>query len=726
MSWRNILTANGYKAMPEVLLRIVEVSPMPNGIWEAELWSNYPGHANHQLLAGGNLNNLPARFTQAQLEAPAAGPGGVPIDLSWQAVSDMVAGVTPAAPGMVDAVGLRLSEMLHLAGVAPAWMQLRASAAGVRTYLSVSGGLARWPWEMLAHRSNRQVDPLFLEHRNPIVRVHHTFPVAMSWNDEPVRVLLVSGQHELDTHSRPPARAVDEFRKIRGALHRSGASALVHLCEAPGDVAQLTRCLEEFSPHVVHFIGHGIAVQGAVRDFALLFNPAAAPWQWSASQMYQYFRQQRWKPRLVVLNACHGSGMDDQAASVAESLLDAGVGAVVAAPAELSIQDAKRFAAEYYDKFAALRPLSSTGIAIDVAVVQARESIWQNARAQRNWALPVLSVIAPVDQIVRFQRANTHVMRCDVVGEVFVRPGRFVNRAADRWKIISSFRPASDVDPVYPGLILMGNKGLGKSWLIKRAARELLDSGFVLSHAVLNGKKTDASSLEVLIDWHGDAASTSYVRRSIAGSHFNDFESELAQARVAPPADGFRAAFAAFKKGLQVFRQGRPVVLILDQISRDGVSLEATPQDFRQGLLTQLLAAVNAGDADVAGIFPLLIVPVRPGAPVLPFDADAGATEVDPQTVQRLITNNRIPEYVTYGISDLDRFRVLHVPGLPNQDAQNLFDEFSDFQTNDYIEALRAVFVHMGQSSWRNGETDGFATLESWLAPAMQQGTTPL
>ena len=85
--------------------------------------------------------------------------------------------------------------------------------------------------------------------------------------------------------------------------------------------------------------------------------------------------------------------------------------------------------------------------------------------------------------------------------------------------------------------------------------------------------------------------------------------------------------------------------------------------------------------------------------------------------------------FVGIGIfQDLDRFRVLQVPGLPEAEAQNLFDEFSDFRTNADIEAIRLAFVAMRAGSWKgpNDETDLFYMLDAMLAKAMTNPVTPL
>jgi hypothetical protein len=706
--------------MEEVSLKITEQSA--DGPWEAELRTGYPGLPQATLIAGQN-----GQFTVAQLEASMQMQGQAVV-LTRKTMLDFIAGnLNPVPPGMADAIGQRLFDLLSATGVAGKLLDLRRRPDRVRIYLSLPSGLAQLPWEFLARPVGLNSDRLFVDPRNPIVRVHHAFTPEMEYVDSAVRVLLVSGEETLDAANK----AADELRKIRGVFHRSGVSALVHLCEAP-DERQLKACLEDFNPHILHFTGHGNAFGGPASEFELKFqlddhHGNVRIWRWPASAIYQYFSRQAWKPRLVVLNACHGAGAAKDAAAIAESLLDAGIAAVIGAQAELSVDYARCFAETFYGTFAVLAAGSDTGASLDAAAASARDIWYRDPRLVRQWALPVLTVNAPIDRIVRFKRAHTKVMSCDVVREVFVRTGRFVNRATDRWKLISTFQPAAD-QKASPGLILMGDNSLGKSWLIKRAIRDFLDSGFILAYATLTGK-TERSSVHVLADWHGDPVSPSYLRRSMAGPHFAAFEQELDKARQAVPDDGFRSLFGEFVKGLQTLRGSRPVLLILDQFAPAGDSglFSISPQDFNQGLLRQLLFPMNSGDKEVAGIFALLIIPVRQGVPVPAYDANVAAGDVDALTLQQLVVNNRIPEYVGYGLSDLDRFRTLQVPRLPAAEAQNLFDEFADFQTNTLVEALRGAFVLMGEKSWRGQDgADFLETFDVLVRSAMASGTQAL
>jgi hypothetical protein len=648
--------------MIEVHLRIIEIAAPPAGVWTAELWSGFPGSAESARLAGGVQ-----QYTQAQLERDGQYQG---VDQKLDKASVLEKIRSEDQPNLIfPAIGLRLHELLEATGVAQEWAKLR-TPTGLRTYLEIPDYISEWPWELLAWETlQNQIRYGFNGTLHPILRVTAPIQGNLKWTDCTVRILLISGQETLDA----TFKASEELRLIRKIFHQAGLSVLVELCEAPANAQDLEAKIDQVKPHILHFIGHG-DIEGKIpgAEYTLLFhNPPNAAWEWPTGLIGQFFDNSNWKPRLVVLNACHTSQRDEKAASVADTLLGSGISAVIGAQAALRVDYARHFAEKFYG---AVADETKTQVerSLDKAMAVARSRLsdmgpYQGLR-RRHWALPILKVSAPVDEILRFRPVHTQVMGCEVVKEVFSRPGRFVNRTADRWSLLSTFAPALASARSYRGVILTGGSSLGKSWLVKRSVRDFLDSGYLVRYATLPGPKAGRTSLDVLHEWRGRSELSSFLLRPIPAPHFADFDARLAEAKQKPTAAAVQLAFAAFKHGLQNARMGRKVLLILGRFRHKDYATVST-QDFREGLLEQLLLPIQGSgpiDPDVDGICALLIVRDH-------SEVAAG----------------QISDFDEYGLAQLDGFHLQQIKGFKMDQIDNLFDEFADFATNSTIKAFR-------------------------------------
>jgi hypothetical protein len=676
--------------MRDVILKIIETAPPPNGAWTSELYAGSPGAAEAVIFTGGN-----ARFTQAKLEAPTV--DGIALDR--ESVLDKIRN-QDGPDDAFAAIGTRLYELLKQTGAAAEWRRLREEAEaaggnhGLRTYLDLPKFLSEWPWELLAWRVDAGLYCRACNSKqHPVLRVARPPEPPVVWEDRTVRILLVSGEEELDAENR----ASTELRLIRKIFHEANLSVIVDLCEAPASMAELEGRITTFAPHVLHFIGHGHIENGT--GFALDFKRTAS-WEWSANQILQFLRNLPAKPRLVVLNSCHSSQREAHAAPVTAAILEAGVPAVIGALAALQIEYARQFSGALYAALAALEPL-------DKAVVTARLKLSSIARysglERRHWALPVLTVKAPPEEILKFRRATPVLRGCEVAGDVFSRPGKFVNRTADRWSILSAFRPADPSAPRFRGLIVDGvSSRVGKSWLMKRAMRDFLDSDFLVRYATLVGPGA-RTSLDVLQEWRGRSGLRSPILAPLPGRHFDEFDQALAAAQQNQNSRNIEEVFRTFKVGFQSARNGRNVLLVLGRFRENG-SPTVSSEDFREHLLEKLLLPIqdiDRQDPDVAGLHSLLLV--RQHNNLLtgqPSDLDEFALARVSIDVPE---STRVPA---------DGFRRLTIREFSRDDVDRYFDEFAEFSQNILVEALRTYIKNdLDLTTWSPAKLQSFEPL---------------
>jgi hypothetical protein len=664
--------------MQELFIKVIESSPEPNRGWISELWSGPPTPAGKPLIA----TNAP--YTQQQLERPL--PDGT--EMTHAAMLENIRNEDRPSPVFTE-IGLRLYELLDVTGIAAEWRKLRDEAEGrgesVRTYLDLPPVLQELPWELLAWQVDAGLRAYpFMIVRHPLLRVAP--PVAgEAWQGTTVRILLVSGQDVLDGANR----AYDELRLIRKIFQYANKSVLVDLCEAPQDF-ELEDRITFWKPHILHFIGHGNDPTGT--GFALQFFNQNGQWEWSTERIWRFFDNLRVKPRLVVLNSCHSSRREVNAAPASVAILRAGVPAVIGALAALQIEYAKSFSMSFYAALA-------EGNDLDTATMMARNKLANASPYQgtnrRHWALPVLTTRASPPDIIRFKQSTPILKSCEVSGAVFERRGRFVDRTSDRWSMLSAFQPADPAAPRFRGVIVDSPYAqVGKDWLIRRAARDFLDSDFIVRYTELVGPLS-RTSLDVLQEWRGRSGVNSPLMAPPPNSarHFEAFDRALAAVRHDPKARDIEEVFRTFKAGFQSYRNGRNVLFILGRL-RAGNKLTVSSQDFRENLLEKLLLPIRGTDAEnpeVAGFHALLIVRTQTDA-----QASSQPSDLDEFALERLSLS--VPEETR---TPAEGFRRHSISQFDAADVDRHFDEFSEFVTNTGTDVLRDwVKFAIEQRAW--------------------------
>jgi hypothetical protein len=241
--------------------------------------------------------------------------------------------------------------------------ELHGRRAAIRLLLKFPSSVAQLPWETLYLEEERSF--LGLTQRYSLVRYMSERPLgANTMSMAPLRILVMLA-NPADT---APLNLEGELAAIEEALRPAMEEGRVLLKVLEGEAAnrsQLQQALRTFQPQIFHFTGHGVfrnnegalvlhSPQGAVltmgTDMANLLRDAHIP--------------------FVFLNSCDtGTAAENDAITgVAESLVKAGVPAVIATLREIMDDAGLLFTSELYRAFA-------EGYPLEAAMAEARKRL---------------------------------------------------------------------------------------------------------------------------------------------------------------------------------------------------------------------------------------------------------------------------------------------------------------------------------------------------------------
>ncbi|WP_203930527.1 CHAT domain-containing protein [Virgisporangium ochraceum] len=422
--------------------------------WHVQLWSQPDGH-HAELVATAPLGE--------DLVRVAAGEHG-----QWALAPSLFGAGTDTADRR--AMGERLFMATFRGEVARRWSVERAAATPahpVRVRLDVASPVLRaLPWELVREGTQwlYRRDELIWS-RGPM-RGPEPAPPA---EHGPLRVLVV-----VCSPDDPQFRADDEIAHIEAAL--AGINGLAHteVLDGPSRY-RLAETIDDLRPHVLHVIGHGMPRPGT-GGAALHFNwmrpnrhPVDHPEPWELMAEHVDELSMKWKPRLVVLNACRTAGDPMEViGGLAAAFLDSGVRAVVSMQADIDSPAAVIFSSALYRAIA-------DSCRIDKAVALARRAIALQVADTDCWALPVLDLTHPPGCVLpRSFVADPHL-----VADVRARRGyadlrRFLDRSTERRTAWWTLDPPMEPEPVRePGrsLLVIGGSAdpktrSGKTWLV--------------------------------------------------------------------------------------------------------------------------------------------------------------------------------------------------------------------------------------------------------------------
>lgn len=262
----------------------------------------------------------------------------------------------------------------------------RAQEKGLRIRLRLSDSpeLAEYPWEFLYDASVDRF--LCLSAQTPVVR-YLELPEAPKPLEvqSPLRVLVVVAKPtdvpELDVER--------EWANLEGAMAGLVEQRLVSLHRLPAaSMRELGRALLTEEYHVLHFIGHGGYDESGEQGVLVFEDAEGRSRLVPADELGAHLHDHR-PMGLVLLNSCEGarSGRTDPFAGTAQTLVQQGLGAVIAMQFEISDTAAIAFSQTFYESI-------SVGYAVDAAVAEGRKAVLSLPNPIE-WATPVLYLRAP-------------------------------------------------------------------------------------------------------------------------------------------------------------------------------------------------------------------------------------------------------------------------------------------------------------------------------------------
>jgi len=500
----------------------------------------------------------------------------------------------------LQAIGQQLASWLLPEPVRAKLRELHAG--GRRALLEVTAPeLADLPWELLW----LDTLPCFLDPQAPFARLHPGAPkTTAAW---PLRVLIVVGAATDDDIG-----AEAEITAIERGLHPYGYSIDREVARRPSRTDLFER-LRDYRPHVLLFIGHCDTDAQGVPVLRFQSTPPDPAWNWTPLEVALDLAQAGWTPSLAILNACRTF---EPAASfkLADAFMDSGCAACIAMQGDVRGDLAGVFSA------AVLRGLCDR-LPLDQAVGQARGDVARRTGPlQRDWAFPVLSLAVEPTQLLP--------PHCDCRARTplaldFSDVSWFADRRDERRKIGAQLSAAGPARPPQGLLVLTGPARSGKSHLVRWCLEQFAIVRDCAVRYVRAAGAGDQDFVDLLRRLRGPVAGPAALPESVLDPlHWR--LNALLEGRPAAPWDGARCAdlglrydgliataertvadlCSAFREALGRAAQGRPIVIVLDQFSHGGTSLE--PSIMKDVLVPHLLGPIR--DGLLPGVFALLVL----------------------------------------------------------------------------------------------------------------------
>jgi hypothetical protein len=466
----------------------------------------------------------------------------------------------------IPKIGLSLGELLLPQPIRNAWMA--RSQKKFRTILDLDAESATVPWELASAQGR-----LFLNRNFPFFRqapAKKPFPVC-PW---PVELVVVLGSSQEDLEK---IGGLEELEKIRAILRPRNRTIRLRVIPPGHDRTEIVRVLRESRPHILHFIGHGDG-----KGLSLFTKGGNASWTLDAVRTD--LNAAEFVPPLIYLNACRSLGggqvHPEQFSDLADAFLSCGARAVIAMHADISGPRAAGCAKTFYEEV-------SKGAPIDVALAAARAAVDQGTpenepgRKERCEAyLPVLLVSGSPDDVLPglndLQAAPPQARINESHLQKIVK--EMVNHDESRWSTLKSL---AENAPQYNVLLVRGELGSGKSWLlgwcidgwlrrkfnVRYIPMAAPDHWLTVLRSILEGNPVLGAVGQplpkALRRFNNALASIPPARKTVRGKRRLVPNPKLFDAQRDPLATAFHSA-------LQEELNGTPLVLVLDQFSSGG------------------------------------------------------------------------------------------------------------------------------------------------------------
>lgn len=263
-------------------------------------------------------------------------------------------------------------------------VERRGEGLRLRMRLADVPELIRLPWELLYDA--RSDSFLALSVWTPVVRyLELPLPVKPVGAAPPLKILVMISQPPSVHH----LQVEEEWSRLQEAVAEIRSEGLVSVTRLPdATLLSLQRALRDEDYHMFHFVGHGSYDEVNEDGLLVLEDGEGAERAVSGRDLGAFLRDQR-SLGLVVLNSCSGAAGSsvDPFTGSAQSLILAGIPAVVAMQGAISDAAALQLTSEFYSAIA-------HGHGVDTALGEARRAIF-GLGDSTEWATPVLYMRSP-------------------------------------------------------------------------------------------------------------------------------------------------------------------------------------------------------------------------------------------------------------------------------------------------------------------------------------------
>jgi tetratricopeptide (TPR) repeat protein len=328
--------------------------------------------------------------------------------------------------------------------------------------LSLPPALAAFPWELL-YDPNHTDDTGFLARQRPILRLappgKDLAPIQL-----PLRVLLLlSSPPDLEEYSRVDVES--ERAAVEHALQMGRQNGLVYLLvEDTVTEERVNQALSTFQPHILHYIGHG--EYNDIQGGSLLWEDAAGRSRPIAAERVAGLLQGH-TLHAVVLHGCQTAlgNTHFNVFSLAQTLLTAGIPAVLAQRANFSYAASQCASAVWYDALIRKMTLADGILAVRRALAEADFP---------EWPVPVLQC-SPHALVVPFSgnglpgETDPLLAPVAIAADLPAPTNHFVGRHRELRELQLMLEAVPGTDPTMA--LITGPAGIGKTTLVLQAAR---------------------------------------------------------------------------------------------------------------------------------------------------------------------------------------------------------------------------------------------------------------
>ena len=424
------------------------------------------------------------------------------------------------------------------------------SADYARLHLQISSdepGVLAWPWEALYDpEAGFLAQTCQIERRLNKVRDPEALPSSLSTNCVNI-LLVVARPYPQDVRYRSISRSLVEL------IEAQKLAARVELLRPP-TFDQLRRHLRERPGyyHILHFDGHGSygdGLQGQdhthtlrASEGVLVFeDEKGAPDPITAEQLSSLLREHA--VPAVVLNACRSAMLDEAAAdpfaSVATSLLRAGMRSVVAMAYSLYVSGAQQFLPAFYGRLFDEGSMAEAARSGRQQMLACRDRVCARGRFPLDdWLLPVLYQQQPLDFSFAVEAGKGFQPAPSKLPEDLKRerdPYGFVGRDGPLLELERALRrpPA--------GILIQGLGGVGKTALA-RGFLQWLDATGGLGEGCLWLSFQEVRSAEYVFNRMGEALFGPRFGAGVIEEKIEALAGELRERRFLVVWDNFESA----------------------------------------------------------------------------------------------------------------------------------------------------------------------------------------